>query len=144
MAADATPAMIQEAIRADQERLQGTWALVSGAAGDESKKVSGDAKWIIAGNRIVMSLEERQEGAFSLDPAKSPRRIDIVPSSAIAKSEQIRGVYEVSGDVLSICLNSSDEAQERCFHDVLVTILIDFPSQLLNCSDRRQSLVAWV
>jgi uncharacterized protein (TIGR03067 family) len=102
--------MIEEATRADQKRLQGTWKLISGAVGSPLGGVEDDARWIIAGNKIVMKQEKRREGKFTLDPAKSPRRIDIVTTSPDGtKTEEIRGVYELHGDDLYVCTSSGDE-----------------------------------
>jgi uncharacterized protein (TIGR03067 family) len=104
--------MIQEAIRIDQQRLQGTWRLISGAVGGQSGGAEANARWIIAANKIVMELEDRREGKFTLDPAKSPRRIDIVTTSSDGKTtEEIHGVYELRGDDLYVCLASGDESR---------------------------------
>lgn len=107
---DPTPAMIEEAKRADQKRLQGTWSISSGTFGGQASEATKKARWIIDGNKIVMEVEKRVEGKFTLDPAKSPRRIDIVTTATDGKeSEQIHGVYELRGDELYVCLNSGDE-----------------------------------
>ncbi|MBC8872101.1 MAG: TIGR03067 domain-containing protein [Planctomycetes bacterium] len=105
-----TPAMIEEAKRADRKRLQGTWSLSPAAVGGPSSDAREKARWIIDGNKIVMELEQRREGKFTLDPAKSPRRIDIVTAATDdEKSEEIHGVYELSGDDIYVCLSSGDE-----------------------------------
>lgn len=105
-----TPAMIQEATLADQQRLQGAWRLISGAVGGRPSDAEENASWTIAGATIVMGLEERRERTFTLDPSKSPRRIDIVATSSDGtKTEEIRGVYELRGDDLNVCLSSGDE-----------------------------------
>jgi len=105
-----TPAMIEEAKRADQKRLQGIWSISSGTVGGQSSGASEKARWIIDGNKIVLELKDRVEGKFALDPAKSPRRIDIVTAATDdEESEEIHGVYEFRGDDLYVCLSSGDE-----------------------------------
>ena len=102
--------MIEEAKRADQKRLQGTWNLSSGAVDGQSRSVSEKARWIIDGNKIAMELKKRVEGEFTLDPAKSPRRIDIVTTAPDGeKPEEMHGVYELRGDDIYVCLSSGDE-----------------------------------
>jgi len=102
--------MIQEAIRADTERLQGVWRLTSGGMGGQSGDAKAVARWIISGNTIVMELGERREGKFTLDPAKSPRRIDIVTMASDGKkAEDVHGVYDIRDDRLHVCLASRDE-----------------------------------
>jgi uncharacterized protein (TIGR03067 family) len=109
--------MIQEAIRTDQRRLQGTWRLTSGAVGGQSGGVKGKTRWIIDGNKIVMEMEERRDGKFTLDPAKSPRRIDIVTTSSDGKTtEEVHGVYEFLDDELHVCLASGDEPRPANVH----------------------------
>jgi len=105
-----TPEMIAEAKRADQKRLQGSWSISSGTVGGQPRDATRKARWIIDGNKIVMELEKRIEGKFTLDPAKSPRRIDIVTTATDdEKSEEIHAVYELHGDDLYVCLSSGDE-----------------------------------
>ena len=106
-----SPAMIQEAIRLDQQRLQGTWKVISADVGGRSAGLKQNVRWIIAGSKIVMELGERREGKFSLDASKSPRRIDIVAmaSDGKQKADSLLGVYELSGDELRVCLDSGDE-----------------------------------
>ena len=107
---DATPAMIEEAKRADQKRLQGIWSISSGTVGGQPRDATKKARWIIDGHKIVMELEQRREGKFTLDPAKSPRRIDIVTTATDdEKSEEIHAVYEFSGDEVYVCLSSGGE-----------------------------------
>jgi uncharacterized protein (TIGR03067 family) len=107
---DPTPEMIEEAKRADQKRLQGTWSLSPTNFGGQPTGASEKARWIIDGDKIVMELKKRVEGKFTLDPARSPRRIDIVTTATDEEeSEEIHGVYELRGDEVYVCLSSGDE-----------------------------------
>jgi uncharacterized protein (TIGR03067 family) len=104
-------AMIEEAIRTDKKRLQGTWSVVSENVGGQSRRTEGDShgSWIIDGDKIVMQTDGRREGKFTIDPSKSPRQIDITVASSDGKKEEtIRGVYELRGDDLYVCLASGD------------------------------------
>jgi uncharacterized protein (TIGR03067 family) len=104
--------MIEEAIRTDKKRLQGAWSVVAENVGGQSHRTGGDShgSWIIDGDKIVMRADGRREGKFTIDPSKSPRQIDITVSSSDGKKkETIRGVYELRGDDLYVCLASGDE-----------------------------------
>jgi uncharacterized protein (TIGR03067 family) len=107
-----TSAMIEEAIRNDRQQLQGTWKMTSGTVRGKSSEVKTTASWIVTDDKIVIEMGERWEGKFSLDPAKSPRRIDIVTISPDGKkTEEIRGVYELRDGDLYVCLAFGDEAR---------------------------------
>jgi uncharacterized protein (TIGR03067 family) len=105
-----TPEMIEEAKRADQKRLQGTWSLSPMDFGGQPSGAGEKACWIIDGNEVVMELKKRIEGKLTLDPSKSPRRIDIVTAATDDEEpEEIHGVYELRGDEVYLCLSSGDE-----------------------------------
>jgi uncharacterized protein (TIGR03067 family) len=105
-----TPAAIQEAIRMDRQGLQGVWSLVSGAVGGRSGSAEAKVRWMIAGDKLVMELNNRWEGKYTLDPARSPKRINLVATSPDgAPLEVIHGIYEIRGDELCICLAFGDE-----------------------------------
>ena len=107
---DPSAAAIEEATRADQQRLQGSWKLVSGALGGQPTDVVSSALLAFSDDKIVMEVGTRRVGTFTLDPARSPRRIDIVARSDDGtQEEKIRGVYEFRDDQLHLCLGPDDE-----------------------------------
>ncbi len=106
----ATPsAAAREAVRMDQQRLQGVWSLISGAISGRPGGPAGKVRWTIAGNQIVMEMGDRWVGTCVLDPFKSPKRINLAATSSDGATEQIRGVYEVRGDRLCVCLAFGDD-----------------------------------
>jgi uncharacterized protein (TIGR03067 family) len=108
---------VEEAVRSDKQRLQGAWKLVSGAISGRSGRAEANGRWIIAGEKIVMELKDRREGKFTIDPAKLPRHIDLITTSSDGtKTEQICGVYELSGDYLYACLAPGDEPRPGYLH----------------------------
>jgi uncharacterized protein (TIGR03067 family) len=84
----------------DQEKIQGTWSLVSG---DRDGKPFPDemiqhVRLIFAGNRLTTEHTDRKMGAtFKLDPAKSPREIDLDMEGNVGK-----GIYLLDQDSLKI------------------------------------------
>jgi uncharacterized protein (TIGR03067 family) len=104
-----SPEMIREAIRVDKQQLQGAWALTSAVVSGRSGNVQLPSALVVNGDKIVVKLSDRWEGTFTLDPSRSPRRINIVTRLADgAKGEEVRGVYELRGDELYICLVGGD------------------------------------
>lgn len=107
-----SPALIQEAIRAEQKRLQGTWKATTGALSGRPGGVEADVRWTISGDRIVLEFNGRWEGTYRLDPAASPKRLNLILKSPDGKrTEELRATYEVRGDDLCICLASGDDAR---------------------------------
>jgi uncharacterized protein (TIGR03067 family) len=106
----AAPAVIPAAIRIDRQRLQGVWGLVSGAVGGRPGGAGCKVRWTLAGDQIVMEMSDRWVGKWTLDPTRSPKRINLAAMSADgAATEEIRGVYEVRGDRLCVCLAFGDD-----------------------------------
>jgi uncharacterized protein (TIGR03067 family) len=103
------PAMVQEAIRADQQRLQGVWNAISGAVSGRPSDAQAKVRWTITGDKIVLEMSDRWVGKCTLDPARSPKRINLAATSSDGATEEIRGIYEVRGDRLCVCLAFGDE-----------------------------------
>ena len=94
--------------KADRDKLQGAWVAVSGETG--GKKAADEfvekCKVVIAGDKITLvglvrgEKENGVEGTFKIDPAAKPSAIDI----SLTNREDARGIYEVDGDTLKLCL----------------------------------------
>jgi uncharacterized protein (TIGR03067 family) len=104
-----TPATIHEAVRIDRQRLQGVWSMVSGAVNGRSGSAEAKVCWTFDGERIVVQMNDRWVAKCTLDPTRSPKRINLAATSPDGMTEQIRGVYEVRGDKLCVCLAFGDE-----------------------------------
>jgi uncharacterized protein (TIGR03067 family) len=96
----AASAAAQDA-KKDQEKLQGTWTVVScerdGAADDNIK----NDKLVIAGDKITIKKGnggEEEPVTFTMDASKKPMQLDIS-----AKGKTILAVFEVNGDDLKLC-----------------------------------------
>jgi uncharacterized protein (TIGR03067 family) len=101
--------MLQEAIRIDRQRLQGVWSLSCGAVSGRPGGPDGKLRWTIAGDQIVLEMNDRWVGKCTLDPTRSPKRINVAATSSDGAAEQILGVYEVRGDKLCVCLAFGDD-----------------------------------
>jgi uncharacterized protein (TIGR03067 family) len=101
------------------EKLKGAWLVTGGEADgralpdEEIKK-----KVIIRFTADTLSLaEERQkdkvELKYKLDPKQKPKAIDITPETA--QRGVIRGIYQLEGDKLKICLGEPDKKRPLKF-----------------------------
>jgi RNA polymerase sigma factor (sigma-70 family) len=98
--------------KTDQERLQGSWAVV--AAEVSGKKASAEELKEIAltldfaGDKVLLTQGGgSEEAAFRLDPTKDPKEIDLI----VGKTDVHRGIYRLEGDRLTLC--ESHPPQER-------------------------------
>ncbi len=86
----------------DEKKLQGTWRVtrleLDGITyGPESEKVK-DARVIIEQNQLTeVDAHRRNPMIFKLDPTAKPKTI-------LFKTTSIRGIYELDGDDLRLCL----------------------------------------
>src|SRR4051794_23198202 len=80
----------------DSQRIQGTWETVSVVMDGEPRpkmvhgrtlKVEGDAFTMMSHGKV------RRTGTFTLDPTKTPKRIDISAADTFATP----GLYELEG-----------------------------------------------
>lgn len=113
VAADLPP---DEAIKKEREKLQGTWVgmsarlLVPGSTPkpDESLILEITADTIrlsrIAPGEVKLRLIPMGETRFTLDPTKDPKTIDLTPPTGRNKGKTVRGIYQLDGDKLRICL----------------------------------------
>jgi len=92
----------------DVERLQGTWNFVllevEGAKLPEAM-LSG-SKIIIKGENFKsISAGVTYEGKIKIDPAKTPRTLDLIFTDGPEKGRTSLGIYDLTGDDLKICLS---------------------------------------
>jgi uncharacterized protein (TIGR03067 family) len=105
----------EDAIKADKEKLQGTWRHVSVIGNGE--KLPEDfvkrRRIIIKDDKITEKEGEKtiNEVAFKLDATKKPRVIDADPPGESGKDKTSLGIYSLEGDTLKFCF--TDPGQER-------------------------------
>jgi uncharacterized protein (TIGR03067 family) len=99
----------EKAGKKDEERLQGTWSVVSGeksgekAPEDEIKDVT--ITFDAGGKVMVKGLKGNQEfeGSYKLNPSKKPREVDLTLNIA-GKEEALKGIYLLEKDSLKLCV----------------------------------------
>jgi uncharacterized protein (TIGR03067 family) len=96
----------------DQERLQGTWRLVSIEANQrvmpiEEIKIGPLAqtpRLCIAGEKYLFKLGDNSTSfTFTLNPGKSPKEIDMMIVGDSDKGKLFHGIYLLAGDTYKVC-----------------------------------------
>ncbi|MFO0798107.1 MAG: TIGR03067 domain-containing protein [Gemmataceae bacterium] len=100
---------------ADRAALQGTWVL--DAATLEGRDHADDfrgMKLVLAGDRYTIDFgPNTDKGNYTLDPTKTPKRIDVRSAEGPFKGKTLPGIYELKGDTLRLCLDADGKADKR-------------------------------
>jgi RNA polymerase sigma factor (sigma-70 family) len=112
------PAAQQPAAKTDKDALQGEWKVVGTLAIGQAPKQGNDVKGrsvVFKGDKVVM----QGEGQFMLDPSKTPKELDIIPTEGPAgeKGKKFRAIYELKGDDLKISFNGPDQPRPKNFDE---------------------------
>jgi uncharacterized protein (TIGR03067 family) len=97
----------------DQEKIQGTWALVSGERNGKplQDQVIQHIKLIFAGDKLTTQHKDRKtEASFNLDANKTPKEIDLDMDGSVGK-----GIYQLDGDSLKIVHGEVGDARPKDF-----------------------------
>jgi uncharacterized protein (TIGR03067 family) len=96
-----------DAVKKELKKFQGTWEAVSGeSAGKPQPPESVEGLTVtFQGDKFVSKKGDKvlQEGTIKIDPAKSPRQIDVIASSGPEADKAQLGIYKFEGDRLIIC-----------------------------------------
>jgi uncharacterized protein (TIGR03067 family) len=106
----------------DLAKLKGDWTLVYTEA--EGKKRTPENfkefRRMITGDTFLVTIETDEGvhtvgGKFKLDPAKSPKTIDVEMTEGPAKGKSFKGIYKFEGDTQVICLAAPDKDRPTKF-----------------------------
>ena len=103
---------------AELERFQGIWHFVS--IEDDGSRASGDdltgITVVIEGDRFTLRNGATiNRGVLTVDPAATPKAIDVVFSKGPQRGKTMRGIYELDGDLLKFCNASLGEGRPTRF-----------------------------
>jgi uncharacterized protein (TIGR03067 family) len=127
----ATPAQQQDKAtnkqptKTDQEALLGKWTIVSVEADGEPVPEMGMC--VVLGTYEVVSKKNQQimklvvtpdnltiwgnlQASYKLDPAKTPKVIELLHAGGALKGEWSKNIYRLDGDRLTLCLTRAQEA----------------------------------
>jgi uncharacterized protein (TIGR03067 family) len=100
----------------DFERIQGTWALISGERNSEkfSEEVTKNVRLTFAGDALKTHKgDDVTEATFTLHPKMNPKGIDIDMDGSVGL-----GIYKLEGDALTILHGEVDQPRPADFDAV--------------------------
>ncbi len=107
--AAARGAAVDDSKRKDE--LQGRWKLVEVQKQGEAHKVKPDTteffQMEFKGNKVTATFKEptpNQEGTYELPAGQKPRAIDFTPTTGDEKGKTVKGIYEIKGNKLTLCV----------------------------------------
>jgi RNA polymerase sigma factor (sigma-70 family) len=92
----------------DEEKILGTWALVSSEEGGQKapEEVIKESRVIIAAGKMTSKRgEEEKEFTYQLDPSRKPKEF----SATNDQGRTLLGIYKLDGDTLTVCFDRGGE-----------------------------------
>lgn len=106
----------EDAVKAELEKLQGAWQLVS--AETDGKKADPEklkkVRVVIKGNKHTVYIEDKivsKQVPFTIDPTKKPKTVD----DQLPDGKEIHGIYELDGAILKSCVAGIGKDRPREF-----------------------------
>ncbi len=90
----------------DEDKIQGTWVVVSAELKGAKLEFTGDTVLI-----YDPRMGHDEKAKIKLDASKKPRTIDITPEKEAGREKTLLGIYELDGDELK--LSFAKEEGER-------------------------------
>lgn len=101
------------------QRFQGTWPIESWEEGGKALAPADLKKRSVffGGNIFVLRRDGKvyQAGAAQLDPAKSPRTINLSLKEGEGKDGVMLGIYSLEGDTLKLCFDPQGQTRPESF-----------------------------
>jgi uncharacterized protein (TIGR03067 family) len=104
----------------DRDTIQGRWKPISIERGGKpiASRTGPNDKMalIIGGNRYDWtSGDEPMAGTYRLDPSKTPKELDMMPGGGANQGSTLKGIYQIEGDTLYVCLAAPGEGRPTEF-----------------------------
>ena len=105
---------ITEAIRKDKAALQGTWKVTASASKGENVPADDLKDLFLIFRADAIHIREggktMENFTFLLDPTKKIKEIDLTLRVGPQKGRVDRGIYQLDGDTLKICIQTNKDA----------------------------------
>gem|GEM_PF-1667140 len=101
----------QKPVKSDSELIQGLWDGTANEDGNEMQRGPNAGNLLIHENAIVVVKDGHQQkemGVFRLNSAAMPKQIDSHATEGPDKGVENKGIYELNGDKLRICIRTDD------------------------------------
>jgi uncharacterized protein (TIGR03067 family) len=107
----------EDAVKQEEMKLAGTWELTEAVGGGKPAppgKVKGVTA-VFSGGKMSLVLpgdEPKREFTFKLDPAATPKAIDLTALDGGFKGKTNPAIYQLEGDTLKLCMRN-EPTKER-------------------------------
>lgn len=107
-----------DAVAAELKAMVGRWKVVKAELGgqnvlDQLKTMKFE---ITSGGKYTAQMgREKDVGTFTVNPAKTPKELDVKPISGPQKGMTLKGIYQLNGDTLTACYDASNTARPSKF-----------------------------
>lgn len=111
----------------DQKLLQGTWKPKEAVLGDNKIDVMllEKASLVIEGEKYTVHVADKEEkGSLSIDAKKTPKTMDIFPTSGDNNGKTLLAIYELAGDKLTVCYSLTPTVRPEDFEPDSNTLLV--------------------
>jgi uncharacterized protein (TIGR03067 family) len=104
---------ISEEAKKELGKLEGKWQFKDFLL--DGKKIDFGATWQFKGETVVETIGvPRRSGTVKVEPGKNPKEIDVnFTKSNGGQTGLFRGVYELDGDKLTLCLGTGGNRPEK-------------------------------
>lgn len=95
-----------EAVKKEQEKLNGTWVVESFQTGEKTNDKLKGMTYRFEGEKIYFTPPGQKEAKsrdFKIDPTKTPKHINIITTRDDGKQTISEAIYSLEGDELKIC-----------------------------------------
>ncbi len=115
----------------DLVKLKGDWTLVYTEAEGKKRTPENFKEFsrTIKGDTFLVTIETDEGvqtvgGKFKLDPAKTPKTIDVDMTEGPAKGKSFKGIYKFEGDTQVICLAAPEKDRPTKFDSKEGTVTV--------------------
>jgi uncharacterized protein (TIGR03067 family) len=111
----------------DQKLLQGTWKPKEAVLGDNKidPMLLEKASLVIEGEKYTIHVADKEEkGSLTVDPKKTPKTMDVFPTSGDNNGKTLLAIYELAGDKLTVCYSLTPTVRPEDFEADSNTLLV--------------------
>lgn len=97
----------EDAVKKDLQQFQGTWQAVSIQRADgrqASKDEVQNTRLVVEGNKFTLTGKDYTiSGTFTINPAKTPKAIDVLLTATDGSESRFPGIYQIQGNTRKSC-----------------------------------------